>query len=104
MILKNMAFGDICLSGNVEMIDFNPTPFIVLSSQQSLFFFLFGFLLNPFFKLSTNNDSARRMFQCTPECFRGKMTLSMTRHHNLRFFVRAHAPLLYAKICTYHME
>ena len=31
---KNKVFGNICLSGKVEMIDFNPIPFIVLSSQQ----------------------------------------------------------------------
>ena len=29
---KNRVFGNICLSGTVEMIDFNPTPLIVLSS------------------------------------------------------------------------
>ena len=33
-MIKIRIFGNICLSGKVEMIDFNPTPFIVLSSQQ----------------------------------------------------------------------
>ena len=31
---KNRVFGNICLSGKVEMIDFNPSPFVVLSSQE----------------------------------------------------------------------
>ena len=34
LIRKNTVFAYICLSGKVEMIDFNPLPFIVLSSQQ----------------------------------------------------------------------
>ena len=43
---KNRVFGNICLSGTVEMIDFNPTPLIVLSSSQQGcvnygFFFVF---------------------------------------------------------------
>ena len=45
------------VSGKEEMIDFNPIPFIVLSSQQDC---------------STNNDFARRMFQCTSACTLGK--------------------------------
>ena len=30
---KNKVVGDTCLSGKVEMIDFNSIPFIALSSQ-----------------------------------------------------------------------
>ena len=48
---KNRVFGNICLSGKVEMIDFNPTPFIILSSQQGCVkASFFCFLLNPLFK------------------------------------------------------
>ena len=54
---KNRVFGIICSSGKEEMIDFNPIPFIVLSSQQDC---------------STNNDFARKIFQCTPACTLGK--------------------------------
>ena len=42
---ENRVFGNIWLSGKVEMIDFSPTPFIALSSQQGCvnygFFFCF---------------------------------------------------------------
>ena len=34
LYMKNRVFGNICLSGKVERIDFNPIPFIALSSQQ----------------------------------------------------------------------
>ena len=43
---RNKVFGNICLSAKVEMIDFNPIPFIVLSSQQGCAIkasFLFSF-------------------------------------------------------------
>ena len=34
LVRKNRVFANICLSGKLEMIDFNSLPFIVLSSQQ----------------------------------------------------------------------
>ena len=43
---KNRVLGYICLSGKVEMIDFNPTPFIVLSHSKFVLIkasFLFSF-------------------------------------------------------------
>ena len=53
----------------MEMIDFNPIPFIVSSSHSKVVLikasFLFSFK-SFLLKFSTNNDSARRMFQCTP--------------------------------------
>ena len=57
---KNRVFGIICLRGKEEMVDFNPIQFIVLSSEQGC---------------STNNDFARRLFQCTPACTLGKKGL-----------------------------
>ena len=85
------------------MIDFNPTPFIVFSSQQGCvnesFSFVFFEILS--LKFSANNYSARRIFNAHKH---GEKDFRNDSGSNFKFSVRAHAQLSYTNICTYHME